>query len=214
MRRHLGLNGKFIVGFVGSLRPWHGLDTLSEAFRQLACDQRFHLLIVGGGKGVQAVQAMLQGLAAELPERVTFVGAVPHDMIPSYLGAMDVVVAPYTPLPHFYFSPLKVIEAMACGKTVIASRLGQLTRIIDHGRTGVLIPPGDAEALASAIRDLADDPAKNSRLGQEAARQALAHFTWERAARQILELAESVHARAQREGKHPDGANRRCGERL
>jgi glycosyltransferase involved in cell wall biosynthesis len=199
----LGLRGKFVVGFVGSLKPWHGLDTLFVAFRQLVSDQRFHLLIVGDGQD----RALIEELAAGLSGRVTLVGAVPHDAVPSYLQVMDVVVAPYAPLPHFYFSPLKVLEAMACGKAVIASRLGQLTEIIDDGRTGVLVPPSDGNALASAIWELADNPDKKVNLGREAMRHASAHYTWKRAARQIGELGESLRASMAAEGGQLNGAD-------
>lgn len=183
-----GLEGKLVVGFVGSLKAWHGVDILVEAFRAVASDARFHLLVVGDGPMARALRA----LGDELPGRVTLTGAVPLAQVPSYVRAMDVAVAPYPVLERFYFSPLKVLEYMAAGRAVVASRIGQLVDLIDDGETGLLVPPGDATALADAVRTLAADPALRERLGARAAAEARRSHTWARRAREILEHAEAT----------------------
>jgi glycosyltransferase involved in cell wall biosynthesis len=101
-----GLENKVVLGFAGSLKAWHGIDVLAEAFRLLTDDDRFHLLIVGDGP----LAGDLKALAEALPGRVTLSGAVPQQEVPAYIRAMDIAVAPYPPLERFYFSPLKVLE--------------------------------------------------------------------------------------------------------
>jgi glycosyltransferase involved in cell wall biosynthesis len=173
-----------IVGFTGSLKPWHGLESLVEAFRLLSTDPRFHLLVVGDGP----LAERLAELRGELPGRVTLTGAVPLDDVAAYLRAMDVAVAPYPALERFYFSPLKVLEYMACGCAVVASRIGQLTSLIRHGETGWLVPPGDAVAIAAAIRRLADDPELRRNLGRGAAEDARRAHGWAQRVERIAAL--------------------------
>lgn len=183
-----GLEEKFVVGFVGSLKPWHGVDVLAEAFRQLAADPRFHLLVVGDGPMAKVIES----LGRELPGRVTWVGPLPHVEVPKYLRAMDVAVAPSVPLERFYFSPLKVLEYMAAGRAVVACRIGQLGELVRAGETGCLVPPGDPAALAQAIRGLAADERLRHALGAAAAAEARRAHRWTQRAAEIVDLARAL----------------------
>ncbi len=183
-----GLEDKLVVGFVGSLKAWHGVEILVEAFKHLAADERFHLLIVGDGPMARTIRP----LEEELPGRVTLAGAVPLAEVPEYVRAIDVAVAPYPVLDRFYFSPLKVLEYMAAGRATVASRIGQLVELIRDGETGLLVPPGDALALADAVRTLATDPRLRATLGENAAAEARREHTWSRRAGEIVELAKGI----------------------
>jgi glycosyltransferase involved in cell wall biosynthesis len=178
----------FTVGFVGSLKPWHGLETLAEAFALLSRQHAScRLLIVGDGPGRSRLEDELTVHGVQNATVLT--GAVPADEIPGLLASMDVGVAPYPRLAHFYFSPLKVYEYLAAGLPVVASRIGQLEQIIRDGHNGLLYPAGDARALASALERLRTAPAWRARLGQEARAQARQKHTWQAAARRLLEIA-------------------------
>lgn len=181
-------DGAFTVGFVGTLKPWHGLDVLLPAFallRERAPEAR--LLLVGDGPERGAVER--QAAALGLAGAVELTGAVRPDEVPALLGRMDVGTAPYPALERCYFSPLKLFEYMAAGLPVAASRVGQAAAVVDHGRSGLLCPPGDAGALAEALATLHADPALRARLGAAARRDALAHHTWDAVAGRILDLA-------------------------
>jgi glycosyltransferase involved in cell wall biosynthesis len=177
-----GLEGKVTVGFVGNLRPWHGVEMLADAFREVARDPSFHLLVVGDGP----LSKRVAELAEELPGRVTHLGAVPHTEVPKLLRAMDIAVAPYLPLDRFYYSPLKVLEYMASGRPIVASRIGQIGELLRHGETAVLVEPGDAAALAAAIRDLGSSPQRRRALGEAAAAEARLEHQWQHRAASIL----------------------------
>lgn len=180
--------GTFTVGFVGTLKPWHGLPHLVDAFEQLV--QRVpeaRLLLVGDGPEGEALQGDIRDRG--LAEAVEFTGAVPPEAVPGLLAAMDVAIAPYPAGDRFYFSPLKVYEYMAAGLPVVASRLGQLEDLIESGVNGVLCPPGDPAALAEAIEHLWRSPELRQRLGQAARRTVLQHHTWDAIAQRILALA-------------------------
>jgi glycosyltransferase involved in cell wall biosynthesis len=151
LRDSLGLRDAFVVGFTGSIRPWHGVSVLLRALQQLP--GHYHALVVGGGQE----RHLLKELAAcmGLDGRCTFTGAVSHCDVPRYLHAMDVGVAPYLPMDGFYFSPLKIAEYMAAGLPVIASRIGEIPDLI--GDAGVLIEAGSEGDLARALRRLGAD---------------------------------------------------------
>ncbi len=187
--RRQGLEEKIVIGFVGSLKSWHGLEFLIEAFRQLALqDSRFHLLIVGDGPLADTIQTLLQ----EFPTQVTLVGDVPQFEVPNYLRAMDIAVAPYPPLERFYFSPLKIFEYMATGRAVVASRIGQIMELIEDGKTGLLVPPGDAKSLAQALQKLSQNKNLRQSLGANAVLEVRQKHTWMHRASMIAQLAKKT----------------------
>ncbi len=147
-RRALGLPAKgYMVGFTGTLRPWHGLD---RAVRALALTRGSPLLAVAGDG---EVRAQLELLAQELgvAKRVRWLGQLPHDDIPKFLAACDVLTAPYPQTVDFSFSPLKLLEYLASGVPVVASDIGQISTLLAGGRFGTLVPAGDVAALAAAF---------------------------------------------------------------
>ena len=174
-----------VIGFSGSLKAWHGIDVLCAAFRRAARDPRLHLLVVGDGP----LRAEVRRLADELPGRVTLTGAVPLDEVPGWVRGMDIAVAPYPAIEPFYFSPLKILDAMACGIANVASDIGQIPELLNHETTGLLVPPGDDAALATALHRLADDEPLRRRLGDAALADARAQHSWTSRAEEIIAIA-------------------------
>lgn len=176
----------FTVGFVGTLKPWHGLDILVDAFARLArSDPCYRLLIAGDGPMRPEIEADL--VARGLSDRVEFTGAVDSADVPSLMERMDVGVAPYPDLPDFYFSPLKLFEYMAAGLPVVATDIGQISEVIKSGRTGILYRPGDPHGLAAAISGLRSNPDLCQELGR-AGRKTVESHTWDRVVSNILDL--------------------------
>jgi glycosyltransferase involved in cell wall biosynthesis len=180
----------FVIGFVGSLKPWHGLLDLLEAFRLLLKDvPDARLLIVGDGPERTALESKSRRLGIE--DNINWAGMVKHEDIPGLLSQMHVAVAPYPTIAGFYFSPLKIAEYMASGRAIVASRVGQVAEILKNRRTALLYQPGDVPALARCFRLLHSDPRLRQKLG-EAAREFSKNMTWDHNARAILDLVRSA----------------------
>jgi glycosyltransferase involved in cell wall biosynthesis len=146
-------------------------------------------LIVGDGPQREEIERAIA--QRDLTAQVQWTGTVPPEQVPHWLSQMSVAVAPYAASENFYFSPLKVVEYMAAGLPVVASCIGQLKDIIDHGVTGILCPPGEATALAQALERLWRSPQQREQLGLAARDFVLKHHTWERIAAQILAIAQA-----------------------
>jgi glycosyltransferase involved in cell wall biosynthesis len=188
LRARLGLGMGPVIGFIGSFKPWHGVDVLLEAFARLA-PSRPHARLLAVGDGPMLAAARAQAAAAGLDGRVVLTGAVPHAEVPAYLAAMDLTAAPYTPAEDFYFSPLKVVESLAAGRPVVAPLVGQLPSLVVHGQSGLLYRSGDTDALTACLAQLLDDPGRRARMGAAGARQARQDWDWQAVAARIIARA-------------------------
>jgi glycosyltransferase involved in cell wall biosynthesis len=171
---------RFVVGFAGSLKPWHGLDTLVGAMADVPT---VHLEVVGHGPLDHLLDAIPAG-------RLTRLGARPHSEVIRRMAGWDVGVAPYAPIDDFWFSPLKVLEYMAAGACPVVSDLGDAAQVLGYGRRGVLVPAGDTAALSAEIHALAHDRARAARLGDRARRWVSAERSWSANARRALAAIE------------------------
>jgi glycosyltransferase involved in cell wall biosynthesis len=185
-RHHLG--DHVVMGFVGSLKPWHGLTFLFDAMRRLVSDPRLDCQLLLVGQGPEFANAEAWARDPVLRDRVVLTGRVPHADVPAYFAAMNFTVAPYVEADGFYFSPLKVMESLACGRPVIAPALGQLTEIVRDGETGLLYPPGDRDAFVDRVRRLAETPALREAMAREARRDAMNRMSWDRVAQRTADL--------------------------
>jgi glycosyltransferase involved in cell wall biosynthesis len=169
-----------VAVFAGSLRPWHGIDCLAEAWDLLG-DAAPDLLVVGDGPG--------RSLLERIDARMT--GAVPHAMVPELLARADIGLALYAADAPDYFSPLKLFEYLAAGLATIASDLPGVREAVGP-EAAVLMPRGDARGLADAVAALVADPAGRKRLGDAGRALVLAEHTWDHRARTVLDLATTV----------------------
>ena len=194
VRELYGLNGKRVIGFVGTLKPWHGTETLLKAFQDVhAQDPHTHLLIVGDGPERKALEGFRND--AGLTGGITFTGNIPFNEIPNYIRAMDITVAPYIPNENFYYSPIKIFEYMAMGKPVVAARIGQLEEVVVEGETGVLFEPGNIAQLSQTLTELIHNKPLCQRIGEGGRVWVQRERTWERNAEKVIEIAQTLSAK-------------------
>jgi glycosyltransferase involved in cell wall biosynthesis len=173
LRESLGAgDGDVLVGIVGRLDAEKGVHVVLEAVRQLASrSPEVKLAVVGDvGTGPASYAARLHAAAAPLGDRVCFAGR--RDDIPQVMRALDVLVCASSAEPF----GLSILEAQACGVPVIATAAGGVTDLVTHGRTGLLVAPGDTDALCQALHRLVADPDLRHALGAQGCRQARSCF--------------------------------------
>ena len=180
--------------FVGTFKPWHGVDLLVDAAgRAIRDGADLELELVGEGPGRADAEARVREFG--IADRVRFSGTVAHEDVPARLLAADIAVAPAPRDAPAYFSPLKLCEYAAAGCAIVAADGGQVGERFRHGHDAWLVAPGDAGALADGLRRLAHDRALRERLGA-AARRTAAAFDWSEVAVQLTAWMESlVHHR-------------------
>lgn len=173
--------GKTVVGFVGSLFPYHGVDVLIKAF---ADAHRKHpdlfLLIVGDG----AIRKSLMNLANELlPDHCYhFTGKVPHKDVMKYIGVFDIAVMATS---NWYGSPIKIFEYGLMGKAIIAPDNGPLRDVMRPDKDGILVQP-DSEHLSEAINALILNFEMAGTMGETFRNRILDEFTWQNQVFRIL----------------------------
>jgi glycosyltransferase involved in cell wall biosynthesis len=187
MRRGLGLEHKTVVGFVGTFGPWHGAPVLAEASSLVSHAAGCHFLFVGDGDERSVAEDIING--GPRSAGATFTGRVPHNQVPAYLDACDILVSPHvrpTDGGEFFGSPTKLFEYMAMARPVVASRVGQIADVITDQVNGFLVEPGDPNALAKAIELLAADKALCARLGAAARQTVTERYTWQHNAARVF----------------------------
>jgi glycosyltransferase involved in cell wall biosynthesis len=177
----------FRVAVLGRIADWKGQDVLVRALAEPSLAEIGARGVIAGdaypGEPAPDIQALARQLGVQ--DRVDFTGFTPNPE--QILASVDVVAVPSTrpdPLPN------SAIEALAAGLPVVAASHGGLPEIVTHDVTGLLVPPGDHNALAKALRALADDPARRARMGEAAAADATERFGVER----MLDEVEAVYA--------------------
>ncbi|MEX1128145.1 MAG: glycosyltransferase, partial [Vicinamibacterales bacterium] len=177
--------------YAGHLYAWKGVDILLEAIAQVP-DVRG--LIVGGHEAEPDL-GRVKALAARLGigDRVTFTGLVPPSDVPAHLATASMLVLPNpaSAISTHFTSPLKLFEYMAAGRAIIASDLPAIREILRDGENALLVEPGNAAAIAAAMRRLIDNPGLAADLAQAAAAEA-ADYTWPRRAERLETLLKDV----------------------
>jgi len=170
----LGLRGRFVVGWIGSFRPFHGLGlarSIADGLAERVPDAV--LCLLGSGPGWES-------LRSELGDRpnVRVLPAVPHPEVPHWIRTFDACVL-LASNGGFHYSPLKLFEYMACGRPVIASAAGDVPSWISDGRDAVLVESGDPRAVVRAIEMVARDDSLRRQLGRSARMTAERIHSWE-----------------------------------
>lgn len=198
-RQALGAQpGETLLGFVGGLRPWHGVEALPALLGGLVESGRPARLVIAGDGPLAAT--LRDAFAARgVASHVRFTGPITHAAVATLISQLDIALAPYPALDHpFYFSPLKLFEYMGAGVAVVAAGVGQISEVVLDGVNGLLYPPGDLDALADRCASLIDDPRLRDALGRAAAERIHGEFTWHHNAGRVTAIADDVLARAGR----------------
>lgn len=186
--REHALSGKTVLGFIGFIRDWHGLDKIIEMMASDEALSDLILLAVGSGPAVNPCQALAKQLG--IANRVHFVGFKNREDIPKLLSVMDITLQPAV---TSYASPLKMFEYMGAGTAIVAPDQPNIREILTDEQTALLFDPDKPESARDAIARLAKDKDLRERLGS-AARESISikRFTWDDNAARIVERARQL----------------------
>ena len=194
LAQRLGLNGGPVFGFIGSFYRYEGLRFLVENFSKVRAQiPNARLMLVGGGEEEQALKSLAGG-----SNGILFPGRVPHSEVNDYYSLVDVFVCPRLRMRLTELvTPLKPLESMAMGKTVLASDVGGHRELIEKDRTGVLFTAESGDDLVKQSVRLAKDPALRADIG-EAGRQFVSRErSWAKLAQRYVEIyQEAISAKS------------------
>jgi glycosyltransferase involved in cell wall biosynthesis len=181
LRAH-GLEDRFVIGWVGGFRPFHGLQSIPAIARGLRDRLPGAVLcLVGTGPTRDEIEERCRGLE----DTVRFAGPVDHEDVPRWIRSFDACLL-LAGSDEFHYSPLKLYEYLACGRPVVAARAGDVGLVIRDGRNGLLVPVGNSQAVVDSIVRLADDAALRGRLGMEGRHTAQRFGSWGSRAEALL----------------------------
>lgn len=191
LKQELGLEGKFVIGYVGALTGWHGIKLLyglvEELTKRGATD---FVVFVVGGNPERLAKHRARTDERGLSDRLIFHGSVPHDEIPRAVRVMDVGLVPDT-TP--WSAPVKLFEYLASGVPAIAARYPAVEAAMDDGQEGLLFQPKSVAAMADAIEKAMGDPELLKTLGGNARERTVKDYSWGGAVTQIEAILKSQH---------------------
>jgi glycosyltransferase involved in cell wall biosynthesis len=200
VRRDLGVQDKWIFGFIGTFGRWHGAEVLVDAFGRLLQRRpdlrpRLRLLLIGDGPTLPDVRRIVADRSMEA--EVILAGRIAQQDGPSYLAACDVLVSPHVPNPDgtaFFGSPTKLFEYMAMGRPIVASNLDQIGQVLEHEVTAILVRPGDAGSLSHGMERTVEESTLCRALGANARHEVIARYTWRAHTERIIAALKKVAA--------------------
>ena len=175
------------LGFLGRLEPRKGIVVLAKVLLKVLPDfPEWRVEIAGEGSpscisGANAGE-VARKMLKPLGERVKFIGPIAPDLVPAWLSKMELCVFPSLWETFSYVA----LEAAYCGRAIVATDTGAIPLILDSGRVGEIVPPGNVRCLARALRKIMADSVKRSELGKKAADHVRNHFNRDKVTRQIL----------------------------
>jgi glycosyltransferase involved in cell wall biosynthesis len=195
LRRELGVEGKFLTSYIGTMGNAHGLETLLDAASQLQEQNPDVLfLLIGEGAEKQRIKALAQSRGLS---NVRFLDQQPREKIPAFISASDACLVLLKKTDVFKtVIPTKMLEFMSCARPVILGVDGQARQIVEEANSGIVIEPENAEALTQAITQLAADRELRTKLGQQGREYILQNFSRGRTAEKYIRVLQRVVEKA------------------
>jgi colanic acid biosynthesis glycosyl transferase WcaI len=193
LRKQLGLQGRFVACYVGTMGLAHGLDTLIEAASRLqATLPSAVFLLVGEGADKERVRGLAETRGLK---NLLVVDQQPRERIPAFINASDVCLVLLKKTELFKtVIPTKMLEFLSCAKPIIVGVDGQARQLVEDARGGIVIEPENAAALAAAMVQLANAPGEREIMGKSGRAYILAKCSRQSTAETYLEVLQSVVA--------------------
>jgi glycosyltransferase involved in cell wall biosynthesis len=185
VRTRFGLHGKIIM-FLGTIRPHKGVEDLIAAVMRINRPDVYCVIV-----GAEQNDVYVQQLVSHSNERIRFIPPQSFEKIPELLASADIIVIPQR---DSLFSqaqlPAKLFDGMAMARPIVATAVSDIPSILD--KCGVIVPPGDVEALALALTELLDDPTQATALGLAAREKCIREYGWNAVSDKLCKVIEGL----------------------
>jgi glycosyltransferase involved in cell wall biosynthesis len=189
IRAKYALKNRRVIGYAGGFWEYHGIDILIEASKSvISTNPEVVFLLVGPDYEKYESFAKELGVA----DHFIFTGPITYEEVPNYLAAADLLVAPYFPKKHKQGSPLKLFEYLALEKPVIASNISAIREVLKNGENALLVPPGDAISLATAISKVLQNQELANLLAKKGYELVKEKYTWDYLAQSVTQQTKLV----------------------
>lgn len=187
LKEKLGLEDNRIILYVGRLHKEKGVEYLVDAFKTI---KQWHpdVVLVIVGKGSEKESLVFQAKKLSLQQSILFMDYLPHEMLPELYNSCDILTSPSIVEPF----GMVLIEAMACGKPVVGSKVGGIKDIIDDGENGFLVEPGRPDQLAEKIHLILSDKKMQKRFGTKAREKVEDNYSYQAVAKKAMSIYEQA----------------------
>lgn len=194
LKDKLGLNGKLVLGYIGSIRPIEGIEILIKSIKILNEEgYKLNLLLVG--KTLKSYFHKLANLSESLKilDQIKYVGPVSHEIIKNYYSIVDIIIIPRLDKKvNRIVTPLKPLEAMSMEKLVLTSKLPALCELVKPKISGDLFEPNNVEALADKIKYYINNSNEIIQIGRSARKYVIENFDWKKITEKYLRIYENL----------------------
>ena len=190
-----------VIGTIKALEEKYGIEYLIKAFKILVDkypDKPLKLLIVGGGSLEDAMRELIKNL--NITTKTVMTGKIPYEEIPKYHNMLSIYVA-LSILDSESFG-VAILEAQACEKPVVVSKVGGLPEVAENGVTGFIVPPKNPDAAAKAIEKLILDETLRANMGKAGRKRVEKLYSWDKCVEQMIEIYEEITAKKKYYSEH------------
>lgn len=187
LKEKLELHGKFVIGWTGSFRKFHGVDHIIKAFKKISekCSEAV-LMLIGDGAEREKSEVLVESLG--ISNKVFFTGRLPFLEVPKYISLFDVAVVSTRSKDGFHYSPLKLREFMAAGKAVLAPNAGEIPFTFQDEENVKLFTAGKIESLAQGMLFFIENRDKKKEIAEKGREMILRSGTWEQELEKAMEF--------------------------
>ncbi|MFD2514258.1 glycosyltransferase [Pontibacter locisalis] len=180
------LKDKFVIGWTGSFRSFHGLERLVETFQKVHQKlEKAHLFLVGDGEELSKIKNMVKELGLE--NAVSFPGRMSFERMTKFVHVFDVAILSARSASDFHYSPLKLREYLKAGKATLAPNAGEVPQMFKNDVHLKLYQLDDVEGTANILLNLSKDPDERDKLGKEGRKYILENGTWDVELKKVME---------------------------